>query len=174
MRAKTVDANNIPDEIYHFTSVYDLVRILEENSMNSRGDIGWASDDGYKTISCTSNPVFYKKAIYKFDVSKKSSRITFNTQQLLNSGYTLKPYVYYVGNIGQEHENEIRIFPLKNIKSTKDLNHFREIDVDWQLENIKKYISNISLVKKYYNKDPYYYDQAKAYLEENNIKYDWI
>ncbi len=164
MRAKLVsDVRNIDisdiEEIYHFTSHYNAMRIIRYNELDSRIDRAHGTTDEMQSISTTVDPLFYKRGIYMMPAKKKTTRLGLDVDKLINDGYRLVPFVYKE----EYKELEIRIYSEEDLPKGKR----------WELP-IREYLTEVGLVKRYYKKDPVFMGQLERYLKEEDIPYNWI
>jgi len=105
--------------IYHFTTVYNTINILQENIINAIITNG---------ISFTRNPDFYK---YPRDGIITSVKITVDGNKLSNK-YKIKPYNFFP----DKYTHYLKFDEDEELVLTKEITNFRS------------YIKNVTLVKE--------------------------
>lgn len=133
--------------IYHFTSVYGVVSILNDKIIRHDLNRDYLDADN---VSFTTDFDFYKRAISKFTPKKKTVALVFDAAKMRTDGYKMYYHTY---------------------KGTKDYDYSKEAEVRVKGSVPAKYIKEIIFIDKFGQKDPVFYKQAIDRVKQSKIPY---
>lgn len=142
-------SNNVTEDIlYHFTSVYGVVGIIEDKKIKTNLNRDYMDA---KSSSFTTDFNFHKKSISGFKVGKKAVCLVFDAAAMRKDNIKMYYHIY---------------------AGTKDFDYSKEAEVRVDGNVSTKYLQKVIFIENKAIKDPHFYKEALKFVKKKNITYE--